>query len=393
MKRILFFVLTFIPLIGNAEYSYIDKNLSYTGYFSQYYLYTDHNNFYKSRDNRFKFREYGLHATLRLHQNIDLAGQVSSFSDDINLEYLFLDFSRGDTEKEYGLRLGKNKRIFGLYGATRLNSVMRKTVFLPQTMYFDSADSFTVAGIGGMLYYEKYFGDNTVTVEGDCGYPDMSNRQKKWIFSQLIAGQDLPSTSDLDDSNPMCSISSRLRFGNNLRFNLNYVPWPMLKWGYKAKENPQVPEFKLKEDSFFFGVEYLMDKFTFASEIQTGNIKVDFKPDVVPDPDVFVWGYYFLLGYDITQKWEAFTYFGEFSIKSTTDSFTTGNVRTSNTERTNLRDIAFGLRYNINDSWSVRGEYHHFDGLINLFLFGNDNDLAAAKEEWNLFTVGINFKF
>jgi len=386
-------VLFFFPLVCYSEYSFIDENLSYTGYFSQYYLYTDHNNFHKSRDDRFNFREYGIHATLRLHNSAFLAGQVSAYSDDLNIEYLFLDLNRGDLDKTYGIRLGKNKRIFGLYGATRINSVMRRTVFLPQTLYFDSADSFSSAGLGAMIYYENYFSDNTFAVEADCGYPHMSKRQKKWIFSQLIAGQELPDTDDYDDSNPMCSISSRLNVGNNLRFNLNYVPWPMLKWGYKANNNPQVPEFDLKEDSLFFGVEYIWDKFTFASEITTGNIEVDFKPEGVPDPDVFVWGYYFQVGYDITPKLEAFTHFGEFEIESTTDSFTTGNVKTSNTETTSLRDIAVGLRYHINDHWSVRAEYHHFDGIINLFLFGNDNDIPTTKEEWNLYTIGVNFRF
>jgi len=389
-KAISIFLLLMISINASADYSYFDRNFSYTGYVSQFYLHTDENNFYKSKDDPFHFREFGIHGTYRLHQNILLSGQLSSTANDLQVEYLMADINYGNNEHAYGIRGGKIKRIFGLYGATQNNSFMRKSMFLPQTVYFDNASPYVRFGLGAMGYYERYFGRNSFVVEVDCAYPDLTDKQEEMVFSQIFAGAEMGKDDKIDNDQLMCTLSSRLNLNSNLRFNLNLFD---NSWGVTPDANKPFPKMGLDQKVAQIGVEYKWEDFTFATEFHRSWFDVDVEPPGAPDSKLDVKGYYFLLGYSFTEKLEGFTYYGDFLLETTTDAFIVGSLQPSTVDDTKFRDIAVGLQYNINDNWSVRAEFHHFDGLINLFLHGSDNNLPEVKEEWNLFALGVNFRF
>ncbi|MCU0858467.1 MAG: OprO/OprP family phosphate-selective porin [Pontiellaceae bacterium] len=151
------------------------------GYVSQGYLISTENNYIEdSRQGTFDFREYGINASVKPFDRLTFGGQIagreygSVGNDAIYVDWLAADYSIWDA---LGIRAGRMKVPYGLYGETRDIDSLRTEALLPQGVYsefireyYNSMDG--VAGYGhvpcgpvGGLSYQLQYGERNMDAE------------------------------------------------------------------------------------------------------------------------------------------------------------------------------------------------------------------------------------
>ena len=140
------------------------------GFVSQGYLYTKDNNYLanNSSDGTFGFNEAGINFSKQLTDKLRIGLQIFTHdlgaigNNEIILDWAFADYRWKDWA---GLRVGRIKAPHGLYNETRDMDMLRTSIFLPQSVYFEVYRD-TMSSINGVGVY----GDIPTGVAGMFSY-------------------------------------------------------------------------------------------------------------------------------------------------------------------------------------------------------------------------------
>lgn len=116
------------------------------GFLSQGYILTTNNNFFGSseRGGSLDFTEMGINASWMVRPYLQTAVQILSrrageaAENEPELDFALLDYTAVETaDRRLGVRGGRVRLPFGLYGDTRDVAFTRPSILLPQSIYFD----------------------------------------------------------------------------------------------------------------------------------------------------------------------------------------------------------------------------------------------------------------
>lgn len=129
------------------------------GFISQGYMVSNHNNYLtQSRDGSYEFNEVGINISTDLTEDLRAGMQFMSRdlgkygNNDVKLDWAFFDYNWRDW---LGFRAGKMKISFGLYNETRDIDLLRTSILLPQSIYFEFFREPLSAILGFGLYGKK----------------------------------------------------------------------------------------------------------------------------------------------------------------------------------------------------------------------------------------------
>jgi hypothetical protein len=168
---ILCFLLSLLMPISSAAVEWLDGKVQVHGFAGQGATYTDHHQvFGTSRDVSLDFREMGINTSVKLLPNLLISAQGlyrdtgGSDRQGARLDFAQADYSFPllDSSLVLGVRGGRVKIPFGLYNDTRDVVWTRPSVFLPQSIYFDTLAlrQGMIAADGGVVYGRYTHGEH-----------------------------------------------------------------------------------------------------------------------------------------------------------------------------------------------------------------------------------------
>ena len=162
------------------------QDINIHGFFSQGYLKSDRDDFIaETSKGSFQFNEAGLMFSTDLNDQLHIGMQFFARrlgnlgNDSLMLDWVFADYRWQDW---MGFRIGKMKTPFGLYNEIRDIDMLRTSIILPQSVYFESWREafFSCKGLGvygellldkmGRISYQLLGGEATVPTDGGIAH-------------------------------------------------------------------------------------------------------------------------------------------------------------------------------------------------------------------------------
>ncbi|GAK56450.1 hypothetical protein U27_03412 [Candidatus Vecturithrix granuli] len=169
------------------------KNIDVHGFISQGYLHSDGNNvFADTEDGTFQFNEAGLNFSTDVTDRLRIGLQLFSRDlGDLSNNEIQLDWAYGDYRWRdwVGFRAGKIKIPYGFYNETRDIDLLRTSVFLPASIYYEGERDIVNAlqGVGvygdlalkwvGSLSYQFQWGQQKVFEDGSTAKYEADQEQ------------------------------------------------------------------------------------------------------------------------------------------------------------------------------------------------------------------------
>jgi len=377
-----------LPRAGVA--GYLPDAMQVHGFLAQSLFHTSDNNLFGQSDDGVSLgiTEVGLNTAYQASDRLNLAIQgLYRRAGDLDPGSFRVDYGLADLtlwEHEagrIGLRGGRVKIPLGLYNETRDVAFTHPTILLPQGMYFERSRSLLTSGDGGSFYAEQH------TDYGDFIFK----------FNYVVPlGDNEEIRSILLGPNAMGEFSARPTVVTQLSYELNdgeyifAVSYADLALDY----HPEVG------DRFGAGTSYvrpLMFSAQYNGEKLTLTAEYNYRHNVAsgyggPDRRFATESWYLEGSYRFLPKWQ-------FTLRYDMVDGNTGNRRGAGLERIGLpphaayaQDWTAGLRWDINDSWMLRGEYHRVHGT--LWLPQADNpDRMKTTQDWDIYGLQLSFRF
>lgn len=384
-----------------------DTPVTFGGFFSNGYLQSSNYNYLgDTEDGTFDFVEMGVNANWSPIERTTITGQLFAYelgpygNYDPIIDYLFVDYS---VSQQFGVRLGRVKKPFGIYNEIQGVDVARTSILLPWGMYdpryrdfmasVDGISTYGSLNIGDRqsLEYNFYYGAVDISPEGGVG-----------AFAESEIAAVLPGAK-------LTHLESDINYGTQLWYN---TPISGLRFGYgysyyadinlKAEGTlpgifPPIPPvagapfvYEVDVDEIFskFSVEYYYDLWTFTGELEktTSNTikKQTFGPIALPAEKGIdkreAW--YISVSRRFLNKYEgAVTYtsqIGDLEFKE----LSTGYVK----------DWQFSLRYDATMNWTLKAEFHKINGTHRIFNQLGQNPVIDDPN-WSLWALKSSFMF
>ena len=382
------------------------------GIVSQGYLKSSEYNYLNnSKDGSFQFNEVMLNVSTYVTPKLRVGAQVmarnlaNNGNENVVLDWAFGDYRVSDN---FGIRVGKVKTPHGLYNQTRDVDMVRNSILLPQSVYaeiyrdvmngFEGASvygSFSFGSSRGLDY--EFFGG---TVDTDrTGF----NKNLVWYdFANAIFGAPLPTYFENEEATKLWGGALRyatplegLRVGASA-FTTEIVYNGLVTAPY-GNFSPTVTTDV--EHVYVLSAEYTRDQWLAAFEFTRtmANLMAEdvYVPTGLTDPyPAFAYidaeaydhrgGWYGLLNYQASDKVQIGGYYSKY--------YPDYGIRDAEGFGHYMNDIAFTVRYDINDYWLVKLEGHLMKGVggVNGAL---NTDSTFEEENWNLFGVKSTFFF
>lgn len=373
------------------------------GFVSQGYLYSTNNQFFgKTNKGTFEFNEVGLNYSVSPIDKLRVGVQLFSRRlADIGKNKVQIDWAYGDYRfrDEIGLRAGKFKVPLGLHNQSRDADVARTWILLPQSLYDESYRDFVIGLWGVDVYgnvsakcmgdfdYEVYIGSPDLDphepaiaeyhekIRNNLGLSDV---HKPKANSKYIYGASLIWNSPLDGLRLGGSVGKGILLFEYLFYNGMAAPHPT----GKVKSS-----FDLVTWNFFF--EYAYKCFTVSGEYShfdapiTVNLHMTtVTPSVMTlNLPIYNEGYYLAVEYQACDCLTLGAYHSTFFYDRHDKSSSPGQYQ---------KDIDLSARYDINEHWLVKLEFHLIKG--NAQLLSADNPQGMDKH-WNLFLAKTSYCF
>ncbi len=397
------------------------NNFTVRGYVSQGYINTAGNNYLgDNRDGSFDFGEAGLNLYFRPINRIYFStqlisrniGDYESGEDDLKLDYGLIGFNLiSNNSYDINARFGRFKYSYGLLNDIQDISVATPGILAPQVMYFDYIlNTLSLDGIQieqnlrfndiGSFRFDFMYGKN----------PDETKRERDAInqfiedtkpYSDGATGE-ISSYDGTGSARLMYfSPDNSLLLGYSRTFNdgtlLINVDCPYYSYNNIVDGNTDT-----------FSVEYVADKWTITSEyhsIFTSNKVTTIIPSLnyydYFDGEIRSEAYYLQVTYQLRHDFEAMLrYEAYFMDKSDTNGSKWANSvgnQSINYYRYS-KDWIVGAKYDINDNFILKSEFHIIDGAALNYAAGNigssDNEIGDGYDRyWNMFIVELTYSF
>ncbi len=357
------------------------------GFISQgFMISTDNNYMANTESGTFEFTEIGVNISAELTDSLRGGIQLLSYdlgdegNYDITLDWAFLEYRPFNW---FGLRVGRIKNPHGLYGESMDVDAARVPVLLPQGMYTPEIRYFFHAFPGisafgsipidplGSIEYNVYGGkfndftiDDGVELKGDY----VVGGQIIWEtpLPGLRLGGDLARTLFVITTDTSATDTQPIPISIKTNF-------PVWRWAGFIEFNAY---------NILLSAEY--GRFVAYSEPEEN--------DLITMPSYNHDGFYFMGAYSFTEWFQAASYYSL--------HFLDIYDRRGKSERFLVdhhawqKDLAFTLRFDVNEFWLIKLEGHYIDGTSSFALVEpTDTDILDLKQKWGLFLIKTTLSF
>lgn len=369
------------------------SNVQIGGFFSQGWLYSSDNNYpTTAKGGTWDFREMAVNVSTTFGDHLRVGAQgfaqrLGALGEDkVILDWAVLDYN---VRQEFGLRVGRVKYPKGLYGEALDLDVVRPYIFLPGAVYSPILRDFSASFDGAMIYGTLNAGGGSVDYKlfyGDIPMSPAKGVAEFYNNSGLYGGA---GTSALD----MDSVS-----GGQLVWNTP-VSGLKLAYSYSAYRNLQTdgpfaafPAANLRSNFGTFdwhtaSAEYSWGDWIFAAEWQRSGGEIRYAaPPVLPTViDDSGWtGWYVAASRRLNAKFELGAYYGDLRERWVTNP----------TARNYQKDVAFSVRYDVNENVLIKAEVHRLDGTYQTFNTVRIPNPPATRQDQNtVFAVKTTLSF
>lgn len=394
-----FLYLLYLLFPSHSAQAYnLSDDLSINGFLSQGYINSSGNNtFGESKDGSFQLNEFALTVNSTPTEKLRLSLQLlsrdlgSEGNNELRIDWAMADYRFHDS---FGTRAGKIKLPIGLYNQHRDSDFLRPMTFLPQSIYDQNKRSLLVGAWGGSVYgniplgalgdadYQVYYGK--VDFYNDSGQAvGMKN-----LVGGIAAKSGLGAINGFDAENEYVAGGSIIYFPplENLRFGFSYFTGET-EFTFNTGTTPGTASGRNK-DMIVLSAEYSGRKWTVASEYIefTGDRKV-LGQDI---PDGRSQGVYLQFCYHLREKIAISILYDIFyADKNDRD----GNKLIAQGKPDYLawrKDLGTAVRWDINDRWTVRAEYHSIDGASLQLPIYNP---TGVERYWSYYVLKTSFNF
>ncbi len=371
---------------------FFDGKVQVKGFLTQGFFHSSANNVYGNSSGGIAtgLTEIGLNLTYKPLDNLTLmaqglykrAGEVDegSFHLDHGLAQLIL-FNNGETQ--WGLRMGRVKSPFGLYNETRDVAFTHPTILLPMGLYFDHSRTIFLSADGGQvfikhnddfgqLHFRFFYGlpisDNNEIIDAFLGVATRGQvRTRPGLITQL--------RYDTNDDNT----SFALTYSNA---NLKYRP----------SGNDFLKPGDFSVSPLVISARHTFDDLTLTAEYSLRWNQISNLGGVFIARKLVSENYYLEASYRALPELQATVRY-DVNHQDITDR--TGQKATLLGLPNHIsfgKSWVFGLQWNINPSWMIRGDYYRNHGTSWLSQSDNPNK-SLTVQDWDLFALQLSYKF
>lgn len=389
------FLSLLLPLMAAAPlHAYELAGWDVHGTFSQGWIHTRDGNFVEnSNEGSFDFREFGINATRSLGDHVTVGGQLlgkvfgTVGKDKLYLDWLNVSYS---PMNEFGVRVGKMRMHYGMFGSTRDVDSLRTQVLLPQGVYIESYRGSLEALWGVELFGSWYSEDlGTFSYAGQLGQSAINDetgeleRLASFIDLQLYGAKDGDAGSfKLAWDSP----SQKLRLHSTYSFAEYTVSGPT----DAVLGIPGTFDSKMKEQYFWINsLQYYWQRYTLTAETMYSNIEPVFLVRDIDFPETpFITGFksaYLNLDFRATNRLTLGLGFSSLELRQKIGS----GPGISNSKDKN-DDLYASVRFDLTPSVILKLEQHFNRGSIGLFPAENPSGLS---DKWSMTMAKISFVF
>lgn len=388
--------------LGNGEthaFS-VGGGIDIHGFVSQGYMHSDEYNYlaHDSEGGSFQFNEYALNFSKGFGDELRVGVQfLARDLGDIGNDKITIDWVSGDYRWQdwLGVRAGKLKMPFGLYGKTRDMDMLRAGVFLPSGVYHEAFRDMQTAVKGGSIYGTvplKGFG--SVNYETQYGTMDVDEDDSG--IAKVIEGTSAPG-SDIRDFDIEEVFAGSLQWDTPIQgLRLAYTTGM-----YDFSADMDIPtggpaalqgEMEFEDlIHYTYGAEYRWRDLVLAAEYF--NIEFDLTPIIAgiqqPKETTEMEGYYFSASYRLADWLQLGTSYSKFYPDA--DDHSGNNPDLSEKHQAWLEDIALSTRFDLNDYTIFKLEGHLMNGTANVLAV--DNPQGFDERDWYMFAAKLTFSF
>lgn len=395
MKRVTDSLLMLCLLaVVNVASAYEIGDWSVHGTLSQGWIHSENNNFIKdSTDGSFDFREAGLNASRPLGENGSIGAQVFTrewgaignhevYLDWANITYAFND--------AFGIRAGKLRIPYGLYGETRDIDSLRTQILLPQGVYIESYRE-SISNMWGV----QAFGNISTRNWGDFDYAlqvggsDIDNKSGE--LNRLAGYLRLQVDDSTNDESGAFKLFwmpplEGLRLGVTYSWNAFAIRGRTenllgLRTGY---------EVDVKDQWFFVSsAEYTRDRATVVLELLDSRLKGDTVltglPTIPFKLNAEITGHYVSLNYAVSDRITAGVGYSGLTVEQYVSiPGLSGGVDDD------LKSVYASFRYDFTPNLIAKFEQHFSTGKAALFVSEN---MDGLEDDWSMSLFKLSFVF
>jgi len=367
------------------------SDLRWHGFLNQGVIHTDENNLFgDSADTSFDFRDVGVGFSWQAHNRLLISAQAiyrdagGTSPNGINVDYALLNYSLiNRMDFGLGVRAGRVKNPYGLYNETRDVAATKPSILLPMSIYPTAFRDIFHTSDSVVLYGYKELGNWLVNFDLLRGEVPFDKKSERLLIPS-------PQQASIVDDELWAARSIVEFDGGRMRLGATYVKFDgrIDTVGGPGRLNPGVMDI----DSHIFSFEYNWECYQFTSEyLRTNYIyRGVFAPGLISKRVSD--GYYVQLGWQITEKLRAFgrydNYYSDRNDKSGAGQALLGRPNSD----AFIKSLAVGAQYYFSRSLMLAGEIHHINGTTALPVIENP-DASRVKEDWNLYTLQLSYKF
>ncbi|MEC4749203.1 hypothetical protein [Methylomicrobium sp. Wu6] len=386
---LLLLILSSLPGAGMA--GYLPDEMQVHGFLAQSMFHTSDNNLFGQSDDGVSLglTEVGLNTSYQPYDRLNFAIQgLYRRAGDIDRGSFRVDYGLADlTLLEHdagriGIRGGRVKIPLGLYNETRDVPFTHPTILLPQGNYFERSRSLLTSGDGGSFYAEQHTDYGDFIFKFNYVVPLGNNQEIRSIQLGPYA---------LGEFSAKPTVVTQLSYELNGGEYVFAVSYADLELGYHPLAGDRFGAGTSFVRPLMISAQYNGEKLTLTAEYNyRHNVMKGY--ETLPDRRFATESWYIEGSYRFFPKWQA-------TVRFDTIDGNTENRRGTGLEAIGLpshaayaQDWTIGLRWDINGSWMLRGEYHRVHGT--LWLPQADNpDRLRTTQDWDLFGVQALFRF
>lgn len=376
LALILLFIIIFIYSLYCPAFAYDIEDIKIHGFISQGYLKTDQNNYLADTEKgTFQFNEFGLNLTKRLSDKMTVGVQFfgrdmgTVGNDEVRIDWAYMDYRWRDWA---GIRIGKNKIVYGLYNDTREIDMLRTPILLPQSVYIevyrdnmascngiDFYGNLTTRSLGNFSY-EFIYGAPTFSA-GDGAAQSVENYNKaRFNLEVNDTKTDLCHALAFTWETPLDGF--RLRYSNaevnNVRMTGN---------ANATLQGIPITSFKAEYPLLRFNVlsgEYIYENLTLAAEYMELDLRPVFSFGPFTDKrNLPYMGWYISGSYRFNDVFTLGTSYSEFYPNSNDKAGDTQIPQGKKDFQAWQKTYTLSTRFDINEFWVLKIEASYNDGF------------------------------
>ena len=390
------FLLTAIICFFSSHASASEENFQLHGFISQGLIDVDGSNFVND-DGALsaELTELGLNGSYQLNSALRLTGQVvyldggNRYAKGVRVDYALLDWSVYDSSNwQANIYLGRFKNNHWLYSSTRDIPFARPSIILPQSVYFDGFRDIAV-GSDGLAVKISHSDDDYGNFDFNLSYgtSDISDKQAEMILTKFAQGK------IKQDYDAQASVYWQPTF-SSWRFGLSFLD---SVFSYQA--NDILDSFVDGDFSFQFytmNALYEGENWEFSGEIYQTKFSTEgfYNPQHYGSP--IGQGLYLQSRYKVNKKLTLLARYENFyndkndkngeALEESTGGFVPAYFGYH-------RDTTVGMSYDFSSDFSLRLEYHWFQGAGRLTPVVLPNPQINGSKNWQLWAAQLMYWF